>query len=170
MESQNQIIVKFSSNYPGLFRNVSKYILYFKHTISQESKGSFYIEIVEDGILYIYQNITTFDLLNPRTSRAEISKLINGNELQLNPDMLIDGIVDKQTFPEHGIDFQYNFYTKQKQQVSDTLLSFHQSLYGDNIKISSSTDYDLILSIMDFDDFYQYVQVIALMANGIVSQ
>ena len=170
MENSDQIIVKFSTNFPGLFRNVSKYILYLNTLFAKESKGSFYIEIVEDGILYIYQNMTTFDLLNPQTSRAEISSLINSKELQLNPDMLIEGIIDKQTFPEHGIDFQYNFYSSHNQHAYNKLLSFHQSIYRENVKISTSRKYDLILSIKDFDDFYLFVQVIALMANGIVSQ
>ena len=169
MDKFDQIIVKFSSNYPNLFRNVSKSILYLNTLFSQETDEKFFIETIENGILYIYQNEQTFDILNPQTSPAEIMRLIKDNELQFNPEMLIDGIIDKQTFPETGLNFQYNIYCTNKQQVYNKLLEFHQSFFGENIKIGASAKYDLILTITDFDILYLFVQVIALMANGKIS-
>ena len=168
MENSERIIVKFSSNFPGVFRNVQKFILYLNNLFTQESKGDFFIEAVEDGILLIYKNMSTFDLLNPQYSKAEIYNLINDQEMQLSPEMLLEGIIDRETFPKEGIEFQYNFYTKQKEYAYNKLLKFHQGLYGDRITLSFSEKYDLILSIKNFEDFYLYVQLIALMANGIV--
>ena len=171
MENSERIIVKFSSNFPGLFRNVQKFLLYLNNLFSQETKGDFFIELVEDGILYIYKNQATFDLLNPQYSHVEISQMIKEKEteLPLSPEMLLDGVIDHETFPEEGIELQYNFYsTKQKEYAYNKLLSFHQELYGESITLSFSEKFDLILGIKKFDDFYIYVQLIALMANGIV--
>ena len=156
-QNSDQIIIKFSSNYPGLFRNASKYILYLNTLFAKESKGSFFIETVDDGLLYIYDNEKTFDLLNVKTSPAEMSSLIKNSELKLRPEMLIDGIIDKSTFPEMGIDFQYNLYTKQKQHVYNELLNFHQCLYEKGITIKPSEEYDLVLTINNFDDFFLYI-------------
>ncbi len=169
IEKSDQIMVKFSTNYPGLFRNVSKFILYLNTLFSRGTKGNFYIEIVEDGNLYIYKNKATFELLNPKISRTEISSLIKNKKLDFSPDMLIDGIINKQTFPEHGIDFQYNFFGAHKQYSYNKQLSFHQNFFGEGLKISTSKKYDLILSIMDFDDFYLYIQQIALLASGLTN-
>ncbi|MHA1744743.1 MAG: hypothetical protein ACTSWW_02020 [Promethearchaeota archaeon] len=170
MENSERIIVKFTSNFPRVFQNVQKFILFLNNLFAQESKGDFFIETVEDGILFIYKNIATFDLLNPQLTEAEINKLIKEKEaeLQLSPEMLLEGVVSEDTFPDQGIDFQYNFYTKQKEYAYNKLLGFHQGLYGDRITLSFSEKYDLILSINNFKDFYLYVQLIALMANGIV--
>lgn len=170
MENSERIIVKFSSNFPKVFQNVQKFILFLNNLFAQESKGDFFIETVEDGILFIYKNIAIFDLLNPQLTEADINKLIKekGAELQLSPEMLLEGVMSKDTFPDQGIDFQYNFYTKQKEYAYNKLLGFHQGLYGDRITLSFSEKYDLILSINNFEDFYLYVQLIALMANGVV--
>jgi len=168
MENSDQIIIKFSSNFPGLFRNASKFILYLNTLFAKESKGSFFIETLGDGLLYIYNNKETFDLLNTKTSPSKMVDLIKNTELKLNPEMLIDGIIDKSTFPESGVDFQYNFYTNQKQHFYRELLSFHQSLYKEGIKIITSEKYDLVFTIKNFDDFFLYIQNIALLANGII--
>jgi len=169
MKNSDQIFVVFTSNFPGLFRNVSKFILYLNTLFTQESDGGLYLEMVDEGILYIYQNKTIFDSFNPHTSKAEISKLISDNDLQLKPGMLIEGIIDKHTFPEGGIEFRYNFHGSHNQHAYNKLLSFHQSLYGENIRISNSSEHDLILSIRKFDDFYLFVKQMALLANGIKS-
>ena len=173
MENSARFLIKFSSNFPGLFRNVQKFILYLNTLFSQEvqeSKGDFYIETVDDGILLIYKNKTTFDLLNPQYSKTEIISMLKNKDLPLSPEMLLDGIIDKQTFPDQGINFQYNFYTKEKEYAYNKLLNFHQGLYGNRITLSFSEKYDLILSINNFEDFYLYVQLIALMANGMTQQ
>lgn len=167
MKNSGQIIVKFSSNFPGLFRNVQKFILYLNNLFAQETKGDFYIETVKDGVLFIYKNQATFDALNPQYTKAQIAKLSKNVELQLSPEMLLKGIINEETFPDHGIDFQYNFYTADKEYAYNKLLGFHQGIYGKNIILSFSKEYDLILAIKNYEDFLLYVQLIALMANGI---
>ena len=169
MENSEQIIVKFTSSFPGIFRNVQKFILYLNTLFAQESQGDFFIETVEDGILFIYKNTATFDLLNPQYSKVEITRLIKKTEeeLHLSADMLLEGIINKDTFPKQGIEFQYNFYTNQKDYAYNKLLGFHEGLYGESITLSFSEEFDLILSIKNYEDFYLYVQLITLMANGI---
>ena len=170
MENSERITIKFSSNFPGIFCNLQTLILNLNNLFARESKEDYFIETAKDGILFIYKNKDIFDLLYPQYSKAEIIYQIRKKVLQLSPDMLLEGVIDKETFPEHGIDFQYNFNTKQKEYAYNKLLGFHQSLYGDRITQSFSEKYDLILAIKNFDDFYLFIQLITLMANGAIPE
>jgi len=172
-EAKNQIIVKFSSNWPTLFKNLQKYSSFITHAVSKETQSQFTLEVIEDGVIYIYNNLDIFKVMNRAYTPEYIAQASQKVPLRLDPDKLLEGVVDDYSFPPEGIHFQFKYTCSPeiKDEVRALMERHYKGAVGaDHIESFRSDEFDLIIRYRTLTALKSYIKVISLMISGLLHE
>ena len=169
----SQIIVKFSSNWPTLFKNLQKYSSFITHAVSQETQSQFTLEVIEDGVIYIYNNLDIFKAMNVAYTPEFITQASQKVSLLLDPDKLLEGVVDDYSFPPEGIHFQFKYTCSPeiKDEVRTLMERHYKGAVGaDHIESFRSDEFDLIIRYRTLTALKSYIKVISLIISGLLHE
>ena len=168
----SQIIVKFTSNWPTLFTNVQKYSAFLTHMVLQETQAQFTLEVIEDGVIYIYNNMDIFKRMNLPYTPEFIAQASQTVAIRLDPEKLLENVVDETSYPPEGICFQFK-YTCSPARIDQvrTLMEHHyKSVLGDDIESFHTDAYDLVIRYKNFAALKFYIKVISLITSGLLHE
>lgn len=171
-ETSSEIVVQFTADYPRLFANMEKYIPFINHQLSAETKNRFFMESINNGLIYVYSDLETFKLMNQPYGKDEIEEFKRSHDLTLNPILLTENIINSSTFPENGINFQYKIVSSQKERIIEMLIAHFQSFLGSQVSVSPSPSpkFDLVLNLHTFDCIVLYTNLVSSMYSGILTR
>ena len=172
-DSKSQIIVKFTSNWPTLFKNLQKYSSYITHAVSQETQSQFTLEVIEDGVIYIYNTMDIFKQMNQVYTPEFIIQASQNMTLRLDPDKLLEGVVDDYSFPPEGIHFQFKYTCSP--EIRDEVRALMERHYkgavgADYIESFRSDKFDLIIRYKSLTALKSYINVMALIISGLLHE
>ncbi|UYP46666.1 hypothetical protein NEF87_002951 [Candidatus Lokiarchaeum ossiferum] len=172
MVKREQIILKFTSNYPKIFQNIPKFTSYINNHLGRESQSGFYLETFSNGLLYIYDSFEIFILMHSHFSREELREFEQSAGIILDPNKLLEGVLSSNRFPQEGIDFQFDFIFDQEQhsEVKNYIQRFYSINLENQIEFVENTEHDLVIRFLSFEGIYNYLKIISLMMNGLLKK
>lgn len=170
MATKDQIILKFTSNYPKIFQNIPKFTPYINSNLSRESQSGFYLETFSKGLLYIYDSFEIFNLMHSHFSPKELREFEQSAGIILDPNKILDGILSSQTFPPSGIDFQFDFIFDEKRfsEVKKYIHRFYSKNLESQVEFIENTEHDLVIRFLTYEGIYEYLKLVSLMMNGLL--
>jgi len=171
MHPSKQIIIKFTSNYPSLFNNGHKFLKFINFHMGEETDNGFYMETMENGLLYIYDDLDAFKLLNSPYTIEELYSFKENHKLVINPELLWDGIVMDNTFPPEGITLQFQIICEDKNQVEivkDILWKHFSSYMGKFIEKKENPEFDLVLNMKEMEAINRYALLVTEIYSGLL--
>ena len=171
MDSANQIMIKFTSNFPHLFDNMQKYLPLINNVLRVESQNKLYMETIHEGLLFIYKDFHIFFLMNKPYPPKQITNFLRSiNEPILSPFLLFENILSPSTFPSKGVQFRYQIYSSKKKEIADMLSVHFTSFLHEDVKRLEHRDFDLILLLTKFENIVAYNNLVVSMYSGILTQ
>ena len=162
-----QIYLKVSSDYPGFFGNVQKYVDLINHQMNVETKGGFYVEIVEDGLIYIYNDFATYKKTNQQFSPQQITHFLQTHEAIIPPENLMKGIITRENFPKGGITITFLAQTEPKDKYLFIKEAHLRSFLIKGVSIHSKSADDLIVVFHTYDSLLFYYKFIVALFGGL---
>ena len=169
MGSSSQIIIQFTTDFPDLFGNMEKYIPFINHQLTTETKNKFYMESITNGLVYVYADFETFQLMNQPYDLDIIEHFKATHELKLNPMLLTENIINDQNFPAGGLHFQYKIVAPQREKIKSIILQHFQSFLGCAVIETDHQEYDLRLNLQSFECIVLYTNLVSSMYSGILT-
>ena len=169
----SQIIVKFSSNWPTLFKNLQKYSSFITHAVSKETQSQFTLEVIEDGVIYIYNNMDIFKAMNQGYTPEFIAQSSQTMTLLLDPDKLLEDVVNDASYPTEGIHFQFKYTCSPeiRDQVRSLMEHHYSSALGeDSIESFQSDVFDLVIRFKTLTSLKSYIKVMSLIISGLLQK
>lgn len=170
MDSANQIIVKFTSDFPHLFDNMQKYLPLINNLLQDETQNKFYMETIHEGLLFIYEDFQTYFLMNKPYSLDRIKGFFQSTSPKLNPLLLSENILTESNFPKNGIQFKYNIYCSKKEEIANLLYLHFKSFLFEDVERLEHYDFDLILLLKKYGNVLTYMDLGVSMYSGILTQ
>ena len=170
MDPANQIIVKFTSNFPHLFDNVQKYLPLINNLLQSETENKFYMETIHEGLIFIYEDFMTFFLMNKPYSPEKIAGFLRSTPTVLDPLLFSENILDESNFPPNGVHFQYDIICSEKEEIADLLFLHFQSFLLNDVERVEQEKFDLVLMLKTFDNIISYLNLVVSMYSGILSE
>ncbi len=169
--NKDQILLEFTSNWPSLFSNIPKYISFISNLLTNESRSQFFLEVVENGVIYIYNDLTTFKRMNRLYSSDLINKYEKTIGTALDPYELIDDKLTLSSFPEKGLDYQFKFYLNPDllDEVVRIKKSHYKSYLGSEIEFKESEEFDMVVHFKTFNAVLMHHKVICLILKGLLN-
>jgi hypothetical protein len=157
MSDSDRIIVKLTSDYPPLFKNINKYVSYLNSIIEDQTQSGQFIEKIEDGLLYIYRDLDTFTRIN-----QPYHPFIPGDQIkkpyipQKRENFFLKDIIDVNSFPKEGIRLFFETKSLPQQQILSVFENFIKNLRTPGIIISYSEPSKLAIYFTNFDGLEEY--------------
>jgi hypothetical protein len=126
---------------------------------------------VNNGVIYIYDDFSTFKRLNRPYSKEEINKYEEKMELVLDPKKLMDSNLTISSFPKEGLDYQCEFYLDPhlRDEVIKIKKENYQSYLGNNIEFRESEKFDIVVHFKTFEGVFLHHKLICLMLKGLLN-
>lgn len=170
MKEGNQIFIKVTSDYMGFWNNIKKYSEYINHMMANETKNQFYLEILEDGLMYIYNNLSIYKKINYQFSSRQMTILKIKRKESAEYKYIIPPEINSRSFPEDGINICFNFLTEPKDELLFIKELHLRSLFTDDVKFRTNGNHDLILTFLTFDAVLQYTYFLSAMFTGLLKE
>lgn len=167
LDYSEQIYIKITSDHPEIFQNIQKNAPLINHYISQNTNDKFYLEVIENGLLYIYHDFSVFSLLNQPFTERQVRNFISKSEKFHEFRNIFPFYADGSSFPSEGIRIFFHTTSEPKEKIIQTGKSHFYSLFKDRVRISQELDGDLVLHITKVDDFTLYLSLIMSLLAGI---
>ena len=171
MKIENQILLKFTSSWPTLFSNLPKYIAFINNLLTNESRSQFFVEVLENGVLYIYNNFLTYKRMNQLYTPKSIEKYLQTLGTAIEPKVLRDDNLTPSSFPKTGIDYQFNFYLEShlREEALKIKKAHYKSYLGANIEYRESQEFDMVVHFKNFEAVLLHHKFICLMLMGLLN-
>ncbi|MHA1585665.1 MAG: hypothetical protein ACTSVU_08890 [Promethearchaeota archaeon] len=171
--SQQQILIEFTANFPGLFTNMQKYLRFINFHLGSSTQNKFYMETIENGLLYIYNDLDTFHSMNLSYTREEIYQFKSKNKLKFNPRLLTEGILDENNFPTEGINFKFKIFVDSpniKKSIANDIYTHFSSFLGKLVikRDRKQPEFDLVMNMKTFEAISIYNLLVAEMYSGLL--
>ena len=170
MDSANQIMIKFTANFPHLFDNMQKYLPLINNLLQDETQSKFFMETIHEGLLFIYKDFQTFFLMNKPYSPKKIADFLQSTHPKLDPLLLSENIISRSNFPKKGLRFQYKIYGAKRKEVADTLFNHFKSFLHEDVERLEHAEYDLVLLLKNYENVIAYNNLVVSMYSGLLTQ
>ncbi len=145
--------------------------------LSKESEFGFYLEAIDHGLLYIYDNMEIFHLMNMKYTPEQILEFEKIKGLSIEPKQFLNGILSPDSYPTEGVEFRFNFYLKPEnfEEAKQAVRDQYTSMLQDKIEIietaeSDEAEYDLVIRFKDYEGITMYLKMVSLMMNGLLNK
>lgn len=166
----NQILINFTSNFPHLFGNMQKHLPLINHLLSKETQNKFYVETTLDGLVYIFEDFATFFIMNKPYSPKRIRDFLIDHQLEVDPRVLSEDIINNKNFPVDGVKFQYQIFATNKDEIAEFIFTHFKSFLFDDVSLVKDPDFDLVLKLHRFENIVLYNQLVSTMYSGILTE
>lgn len=163
---EKSIYIKVTSNIP-LFKKIVKYIDLFNHHLSEQVQGGFYLEVVEGGLIYIYDGIKTFKKINRQFSPQLITDFLESHDPILPPEALLKGVLDQTTFPKEGVIVNFVAQTEPKDHYLFIKEAHFRSYLITDVSIDTKSPDDLILTFHTYEALLNYSKFLVAFISGL---
>jgi hypothetical protein len=150
----DRILVELTSDFPNMFQNVQKFAGYINHLMSIQTHSLFFVEIIQNGFIYIYNDFELFSLLNPIMRKAELEKIIAENFP--NAGFFLGGVFTNQSYPIGGLTIKYKVYAADPGPALEILFRFFASFHCSSIVSSKVDGSTLIVNFTSFRSLQMY--------------
>lgn len=163
---QSPILVKLIVDFPLILEPIKKYINYLQSIINEQTQVAIFIEIIENGLLYIFRDYETFKRLNqPYQPLIENPELIikspkSIQNLSSNEIFLLKDVPLKDNFPEHGIKITYTAISEPKAEIIEILTRFFNEIKDSGLILKKEQSDVLIACFNTFSAFVDFMKAI----------
>jgi len=168
MREPAAIIVEVSSNYPKLFQGIQKYADYINYLMDEQTFSQFYLEIVSDGLLYIYKDWATFQMINRPYRDFQLRQFQKRFKETIEPDLLLGQSLTADTFPTNGITLFFKTSCTNKDQVLQTGELHFRSFFEEGVEIGHDAEGDISVRFKEFEALSKYTFLISSMLSGLI--
>lgn len=168
MDENAKIIIEFTSQFPKLFESYNKYIPFINHNLSIETNNKFYIEPIQNGIIYFYEDFNTFLLMNQPYEPDFIKKFERERKLDIDPILFTENVITSINFPKEGVFFRYRIFSSRKDEIGQIIKDHFKSFLYDNLSILELKGYDLVLVMKNIEAISLYTELVSSMYSGIL--
>lgn len=151
-----------------LFTKIVKYIDLFNHHLSEQIQGGFYLEVVEGGLIYIYDGITAFKKINRQFSPQLIKSFLETHDPILPPEALLNGVLDRANFPKDGVIVNFIAQTEPKDQYLFLKEAHFRSYLTTGVSIDTKSPDDLILTFHTYEALLNYSKFLVALISGLL--
>ncbi len=170
MTLDQQIIIKRTANYPGMFRNLQKYAAYINHLLADQTDQGFYLEILPDGLLYIFKNMQILRIMNQPITPHHINRLRGEMNKKISPLDLLKGVINKKTFPAEGITNVFKIIQGPVEEIMEYMIEFFESMSDNDILVFSDNCDKLYITFQTFDALKRNTQRISALVSGLAKE
>ncbi|WP_457558722.1 hypothetical protein [Candidatus Harpocratesius sp.] len=167
IDHSNQIYVSITSDHPEIFQKIQKNADYINHLLEKQIGSQFYLEIVEKGLLYIYNDFSVFKMLNQPFSSRQVLRFSKQSKKFDDIKSIFPFYLSEKSFPKAGIKIFFHTISEPKEKIISIGKNHFKSLFGDRVSINSNKPGDLILHFHNFYDFSLYLVLLASFLAGI---
>lgn len=162
-----QIYITLTSDHPEIFQTIQKNAPYINHLMESQTESQFYLEVIEKGLLYIYNDFAIFKLLNQPFTPRQVLHYIKRSKLIEELDHIFPYYLRKEKFPKEGIRIFFHTDSDPKDEIIRLGHKHFTSLLGDKAVIITISSGDLEIRFKTFDQFSLYLTLMASMLTGI---
>ncbi|MCF2139170.1 MAG: hypothetical protein K9W44_03870 [Candidatus Lokiarchaeota archaeon] len=166
-DHSNQIYISITSDHPEIFQKIQKNAAYINHLLEKQIGSQFYLEIIENGLLYIYNDLTIFEMLNQPFSSRQVIRFSKQSKKFDEIKSIFPFYLNEKSFPKAGIKIFFHTISKPKEKIISIGQNHFKSLFGDRVSIDRNKKGDLILHFHNFYDYSLYLALLASLLAGI---
>jgi len=167
LDYSEQIYIKISSDHPEIFQKIQKNAPYINHLLNQQTNNKFFLEVIENGLLYIYHDFSVFYLLNQPFTARQVSTFIKKSKKVHEFRDIFPFYLDESTFPSDGIKIYFQTTSEPKNKIIQVGKAHFYSLFKNNVRISQNIEGDLYIHFLDVQQFSLYLALMASLLAGI---
>ena len=166
-KKSNQIFIKLTSDHPKIFQNIQKHESYINHMIEKQTNSQFFIEVIQNGLIYIYDNMDIFKLLNQPISALQILRYIKKSDSISELEHIFPHYLTEDSFPTSGLTIFFHTESSCQETILEMSKIQFRSLLKDQARITTTNNGDLSLHFLNFDGFSLYLTLLASILSGI---
>jgi hypothetical protein len=162
-----QILVIVTSDHPEIFQNIQKNAAYINHLMTKQTNAKFFMEVIDQGLLYIYDDWETFELLNQPFNSRDVARFTKRAAAMEDFRHIFPLYLTEDTFPPEGIEVFFHTESPRKAEIVEIGKRQFASLLGEFCEISIRKSGDLALHFTTFMGFSLYLALMASLMQGI---
>jgi hypothetical protein len=164
--SVQRIIVQVTTDYPALLDPIKKYINYLQSTINQQTNLALYIEIIENGLIYIYRDLESFKKLN-----RPYKPMVENPDIRLRSPETVQKLRSKDLFFLQNVPLEFNFPIQGIQVIFTTITGpkdvinahyeqFFSEIKDDGLKLIKKDSNTLIAHFSSYSAIVDYLKAV----------
>ena len=165
--NSNQIYVKLTSDHPEIFQNIQKNAFFINHLMEKHTQSQFYLEVIQNGMIYIYNNMEIFKLLNQPFTPRQVLRFIKRSDSITELERIFPYYLTADSFPTSGITIFFHTESSPRETIVEMGRAQFQSLLKDHARITTTNTGDLSIPYADFDGFSLYLTLMSSLLTGI---
>jgi hypothetical protein len=125
-ESPQQVIIHMKADYEMMTENSQKFITYINQLFSTGKGNALFIELIQDGVIYIFRDFDVFEyVIRPYDRENEQYELFLSNS-----PLPLEQIMDPLNFPERGYNIEIDLVTQSgsKDELNKRMIQYLESL------------------------------------------
>ncbi|MHA1675090.1 MAG: hypothetical protein ACTSYI_15845 [Promethearchaeota archaeon] len=163
----NQIYVRLTSDHPEIFQNIQKNAFFINHLMEKHTQSQFYLEVIQNGLLYIYNDMEIFKLLNQPFTPRQVLRFIRKSVSITGLERIFPYYLTKESYPSSGLTIFFHTDSSPRETIVEMGRSQFQSLLKEHALITTTNSGDLSIHFSKFDGFSLYLTLMASMLSGI---
>jgi hypothetical protein len=168
------IIIEFKTDRDNIFDNVHKYSSFLNHLLSKHLKSAFFIENIENGVIYFFKNIDNFYATNLPYDESiveeyERKKIKKHEKFEIMGENLYPNEL-KENFPKEGVNFYVNLIKGDSKKIIPTSTKHFKSFDKENIEIEKISDISIKIIFKTEKALGTYLRERALLTTGLIEE
>ncbi|MHA1519928.1 MAG: hypothetical protein ACTSRK_07065 [Promethearchaeota archaeon] len=162
-----QIYVTISSDHPEIFANIQKHATYINHLIEEQANSQFFVEVIQNGLLYIYNDMEIFKLLNQPFTPRQVLRFIKKSDSITGLERIFPYYLTRESYPASGLTIFFRTESSPREEITKMGEKHFRSLLKDHARIYVTNTGDLSIYFPTFDGFSLYLTLMASLLTGI---
>lgn len=150
------MILELTSSFDNLFKNIQKNVDYLNYLLDKQMQSMFYLEMFQNGILYVYKDFEILKSLNLPLTKRNLTELQNSDFKVA--DFYLNNVLDEKTFPETGITIYYRVIDEPKIDTVLLLKKYFESYNNPEIQLIEKNSDTLQVKFCNFHAIRLYAQ------------
>ncbi len=163
---ETHIYLKVTSDYPEIFKMIEKFIDFINHSMEIQTQNKFYLEVVEDGLVYIYADLQTFKIIHQQFSKQQVLTFLENQEPVLPPEKIISNITSE-SFPKDGVTLNFIAQTEPKDQYILIKEAHLRSLLTEDVEVQINGSDNLSITFLTYDAILLYCKFLVAFFGGL---
>ena len=163
----NQIYVRLTSDHPEIFKNIQKHAPYIHHLMEGGTRAQCYLEVIQNGLLYIYNDMEIFKLLNQPFTPRQVLRFIRKSDSITGLERIFPYYLTRESYPTSGLTIFFHTDSSPRETIVEMGRAQFQSLLKGHALITTTNKGDLSIHFSNFDGFSLYLTLMASMLSGI---
>lgn len=164
------LVLKFTSDHPEIFKNVQKHNNFINNHLSNATHSQFYLEVIENGLLYFYENFEIFRVVCVAMKYSHILKIAQNRDLLIDPETLLKDAMDESLFPAEGLNFFFEITCHRDlyAEAQNVTAAHFTAPLGEDVQVSYPPETSVKVHFSTYSSFYRYIYLLCLLISGII--